>query len=189
MSKGWRRTLCRICNRRKEVCVGGERIRWSRPCCKVCKEGIIERIDSDPPLPSTCYSYTFVIPKSTKKLLMIFHLVDFNEVLLQSPPPGFSLCSSKQLADRLCSWPSDALLFCTHVDLKNAFWSFVLPRRRRKVFALDSVRTGERVCCIGCVECLLAENIRHWCVRWLCSELFRELSLPIWSFSIISRIS
>ena len=37
----------------------------------------------------TCWP--FVIPKSLKKVSMIFHLVDFNNILLR--PLKFSLCS------------------------------------------------------------------------------------------------
>ena len=64
--------------------------------------GLAERLGSGQDLPATCW--TFVIPKSSEKVSMIFHLMDFNEVLPPPPPPPrFSSCSWEQVADRLCS--------------------------------------------------------------------------------------
>ena len=82
--------------------------------------GVVERMVEGPGRPATCWP--FIIPKSLGKVSVIFHLVDFNDTM-----PRFSLCSWEDMANRLSAWPQHEPLYCTHIDLKNAFWSFVLP--------------------------------------------------------------
>ena len=84
----------------------------------------------DPGRPATCWP--FIIRKSSEKVSVIFHLVDFNDTMPR--PARFSLCSWENMADRLNVWPPREPVYCTHIDLKNAFWSFVLPPKAARAF-------------------------------------------------------
>ena len=78
---------------------------------------------------------------------LIFHLVDLH--LLQCKPPRFTLTGWDSTAKVLCEAPHAVGFFCTHVDLRNAFWSFHLPRRFRHVFRFKHAWEGaERVFCM-----------------------------------------
>ena len=90
--------------------------------------GVVEMVVEGPCRLATCWR--FVIPKTSKEVLAIFHLVDFNDTM---PCRGhFSLCSWEDMADRLSAWPQHAPLYCTHID----FWSFVLPATAAGAFRL-----------------------------------------------------
>ena len=65
-------------------------------------------------------------------MFLIFNLVDLNEGLQR--PASFSLDGWEQISRKLAEWLADRPLFCTHVDLKNAFWSFTLPQRHARAF-------------------------------------------------------
>ena len=97
------------------------------------REGVVSIMDESCPMGATCWP--FVIPKSTEKVSLIFNLVEFNESLHK--PLSFSLDGWEQISRRLAEWPADRPLFCTHVNLKNAFWSFKLPRRHERAFPPD----------------------------------------------------
>ena len=118
-----------------------------RPMVKwLLREGIVAIMDEDCPLRATCWP--FVIPKSTEKVSLIFNLVEFNESLHK--PLSFSLDGWEQISKKLADWPADRPLFCTHVDLKNAFWSFKLPRRHERAFRFRMRWEGvERVFCMS----------------------------------------
>ena len=92
--------------------------------------GGVARVVEEPGRPATCWP--FIIPKSSEKVSVIFHLVDFNDTMPR--PARFSLCSWENMADRLSAWPPREPLYCTHIDLKNAFWSFVLPPKAARAF-------------------------------------------------------
>ena len=94
--------------------------------------GVVERVLEDPGRPATCWP--FIIPKSSDKVSVIFHLVGFNNTMPRSA--RFSLCSWENMADRLSAWPPREPLYCTHIDLKNAFWSFVWPPKAARAFRL-----------------------------------------------------
>ena len=84
----------------------------------------------------------------TEKVSLIFNLVAFNENLHK--PLSFSLDGWEQISKKLADWPADRPLFCTHVDLKNAFWSFKLPRRHERAFRFRMRWEGvERVFCMS----------------------------------------
>ena len=95
---------------------------------------------------------------------MIFHLVDFNEVLPSPPPPRFW----EQAADCLCLWPFDAPLLCTHVELKNTFWSLVPPPKAEQVFRFGFRPGG-------------GAHVLYWMRRmpfgWKCSALVCQVAL------------
>ena len=91
---------------------------------------VVERVVEDPDRPTTCWP--FIIPKSSEKVSVIFHLADFNDTMPR--PACFSLCSLENMADRLSAWPPRETLFCTHIDLKKSFWSFVLPPKAWRAF-------------------------------------------------------
>ena len=110
------------------------------------REGVVSIMDEGCPMGATCWP--FVIPKSTEKGSLIFNLVEFNESLHK--PLSFSLDGWEQISQRLAEWPADRPLFCTHVDLKNAFWSFKLPRRHERAFRFRVRWEGvERVFCMS----------------------------------------
>ena len=118
-----------------------------RPMVKwLLREEIVTIMDESCPLRATCWP--FVIPKSTEKVSLIFNLVEFNESLHK--PLSFSLDGWEQISKKLADWPANRPLFCTHVDLKNAFWSFKLPRRHERAFRFRMRWEGvERVFCMS----------------------------------------
>ena len=61
------------------------------------------------------------------------------------PPPRFLLRSREQLSKLLVTFYPGVPLYGTHIDLKNAFWSFVLPESARTVFRLRSSPSGRVV--------------------------------------------
>ena len=61
------------------------------------------------------------------------------------PPPRFSLRSWEQLSKLLVTFYPGVPLYGTHIDLKNAFWNFVLPESARTVFCLCSGPSGRVV--------------------------------------------
>ena len=76
-------------------------------------------------------------------------------------PPTFQLPSWEGIAQLLAATPRSRRLFCTHVDLTNAFWSFRLPPQMRvavrfrdrlggQVFALDRLPLGWKISLIFC---------------------------------------
>ena len=93
--------------------------------------GGVERVLENLGRPATCWP--FIIPKSSEKVSVIFHLVDINHTMPR--PARFLLCSWQNMADRLNAWPPREPLYCTHIGLKNAaFWSFVLPPKAARAF-------------------------------------------------------
>ena len=91
---------------------------------------VVSILDRDFPLRATCWP--FIIPKTTEKVSLIVNLVDFNEGLKK--PASFSLDGWEQISHKLAEWPTDRPPFCTHVNLKNASWSFTLPRQHARAF-------------------------------------------------------
>ena len=68
-------------------------------------------------LPADCW--LLVIPKSSEKVSLISHLGDLNDT--QPRPPHFMLAGWEKVAGLLADYPAHGPIFCTHVDLKNAF--------------------------------------------------------------------
>ena len=60
-----------------------------------------------------------------------------------SDPPTFQLPSWEGIARLLAATPRSRHLFCTHVDLTNAFWSFRLPTEMRVAFRFRSRPGGQ----------------------------------------------
>ena len=52
---------------------------------------VVDRVVEDPGRPVTCWP--FIVPKSSEKVSVIFHFVDFNDTMPR--PARFSLCSWK----------------------------------------------------------------------------------------------
>ena len=61
--------------------------------------GVVERVVEDPGRPATCRP--FIIPKSSEKVWITFHLVDFNDTMPR--PARFSLCSWEDMPQCLAS--------------------------------------------------------------------------------------
>ena len=108
--------------------------------------GVVSIMDRNCPLRATCWS--FIIPKTTQKVSLIFNLVDLNEGLQK--PESFSLHGWEQISHKLAEWPVDRPLFCMRVNLKNAFLSFTLPRRHARAFRWRLRWEGEeRIFCMS----------------------------------------
>ena len=86
--------------------------------------GVVGIMDWGYPLRATCWP--FIIPKITEKVSLIFNLGDLNEFLHKLA--SFSLDARVQISHKLAERPAGKLLSYTHIDLKNALWSFALPR-------------------------------------------------------------
>ena len=126
MLNGWFPSLRRRCPPLRRSSTSVRRTRW----WSLEVAGLVERVVEHPGRPATCWP--FIIPKSSEKVSVIFHLVDFNDTMPR--PARFSLCSWENMADRLSAWTPREPLYCTHIDLKNAFWSFVLPPKAARAF-------------------------------------------------------
>ena len=69
--------------------------------------------------------FLFIIPKLSRKVSFILSCVGLSE---ESPdPPHFALPSWEGICRLLNQTPPGQRLYATHIDLTNAFWSFVLP--------------------------------------------------------------
>ena len=88
--------------------------------------------------------WPFIIPKTSEKVSLILRCVKQNG-LDGCSPPRFSLRSWEQLSKLLVTFYPGMPLYGTHIDLKNAFWSFVLPELARAVFRLRSGPSGRMV--------------------------------------------
>ena len=108
--------------------------------------GVLKRqwllYDLSEELPPTCWP--FIIPKTSEKVSLILSCVKQNG-LDGCTPPRFSLRSWEQLSKLLVTFYPGVPLYGTHIDLKNAFWSFVLPALARTVFGLRSGPSGRVV--------------------------------------------
>ena len=107
--------------------------------------------------PPSCFP--FIIPKSSEKVSLILSSLGMNERI--GDPPTFQLPSWEGIARMLATTPRSQRLFCTHVDLTNAFWSFCPPPKMRaafrfqdrpggQVFALDRLPFGWKFSPIFC---------------------------------------
>ena len=108
--------------------------------------GVLKRqwllYDLSEDVPPTCWP--FIIPKTSEKVSLILRCVKQNG-LDGCTPPRFSLRSWEQLSKLLVTFYPGVPLYGTHIDLKNAFWSFVLPDSARTVFRLRSGPSGRVV--------------------------------------------
>ena len=82
------------------------------------------------PLPPSCL--LFIIPKSSEKVCLILSCLGMNDRI--GDPPMFQLSSGEGIAQLLAATPRSRRLFCTHVDVTNAFWSSRLPPQMREAF-------------------------------------------------------
>ena len=97
-------------------------------------------------LPPTCWP--FIIPKTSEKVSLILSGVKQNG-LDGCTSPRFLLRSWEQLSNLLVRFYPGVPLYGTHIDLKNAFWSFVLPESAHTVFRLRSGPSGRVVGQLG----------------------------------------
>ena len=84
--------------------------------------------------------FPFIIPKSSAKVSLIMSCVGMNE--FKGKPLGFDLLSWEGVARFLARAPPGVWYYATHVDLSNAFWSFVLPPHARRAFRFRATRGG-----------------------------------------------
>ena len=116
---------------------------------------------SETPLPPSYFP--FIIPKSSEKVSLILSCLGMNEQI--GDPPTFHLPSWEGIAQLLATTLRSQRLFCTHVDLTNAFWSFRPPQEMRaafrfrdrpggQVFALDRLPFGWKFSPIFCQRIL-----------------------------------
>ena len=90
----------------------------------------------------TCWP--FVIPESSEKVSLILSCVKQNG-MDGCRPPRFSLKSWEQLSTILSTFSPGVPLYSTHIDLKTAFWSFLLPESAHTMFRLRSAPNGKVV--------------------------------------------
>ena len=90
-------------------------------------------------LPPTCWPFT--IPLTSEKVSLILGCVKQNG-MDGCTPPRFSLWTWEQLSKPLITFYPGVLLYGTHIDLKNAFWSFVQLESARTLFRLRSGTSG-----------------------------------------------
>ena len=90
-------------------------------------------------LTPTCWPS--IIPKTSEKVSLILSCVKQNG-LDGCKPRRFSLRSWEQLSNLLVTFYPGVPLYGTHIDLKNALWSFVLPESARTIFRLRSGPSG-----------------------------------------------
>ena len=82
-------------------------------------------------LPPTCWS--FIIPKTLEKVSLMLRCVKQNG-LDGGAPRRFLLRSWEQLSKLLVTLYPGVPFYGKHIDLQNAFWSFVLPEPERTLF-------------------------------------------------------
>ena len=85
---------------------------------------------SPPSSPPT--TFCFMIPKSGAKVGLISSCIGMNE--LAGKPPHFDLQPWEKIARFLANAALGIQGYATHVDLSNAFWSFLLPARAQRAF-------------------------------------------------------
>ena len=114
--------------------------------CWLLEAGVVDIMDRGCTPRATCWP--FRIPKTTEKVSLIFNLVDLNEGLQR--PASLSLDGWEQISRKLAEWPAERPLFCTHVDLKNAFQSFTLLWRYARTIHFRLRWEGEdRIFCMS----------------------------------------
>ena len=94
-------------------------------------------LQPDTSLPSV---FPFIIPKSSAKVSLILSCVGMNE--FKGKPPRFDLPSWEGVARFLAGAPPGVRYYAMHVDLSNAFWSFVLPPHARRAFRFRATGGG-----------------------------------------------
>ena len=113
------------------------------PILETLKEARVLQPDTSPPS-----VFPFIIPKSSAKVSLILSSVGMNE--FKGKPPGFDLPSWELVARFLAGAPPDVGYNATHVDLSNAFVSFVLPPHARRAFRFRAGGGGQSTAWIGC---------------------------------------
>ena len=94
------------------------------------------------PPPHTCWP--FIIPKTSEKVSLMLSCVKQNG-MDGCTPPRFWWRSWEQLSKLLITFFRGVPLYGTHINLKNALWSFVLPESARTLFRLRSGPSGKVV--------------------------------------------
>ena len=105
------------------------------PIVATFREARVLQPESSPPS-----VFPFIIPKSRAKVSLILSCVGMNE--FKGKPPGFDLPSWEGVARFLAGAPPGVQYYATHVDLSNAFWSFVLPPHARRAFRFRATGGG-----------------------------------------------
>ena len=95
--------------------------------------------DESPSLSPTCFP--FVIPKNDITCSLILSCVGIHRGL-HLKPPKFSLASWEGIGRWMAEQPAGVELYGTHIDLSNAFWSFLLPRKARRIFRFLTHQKG-----------------------------------------------
>ena len=105
------------------------------PIVATLDEAQVLKPDTSPPS-----VFPFIIPKSSAKVSLILSCVGMSE--FKGKPPGFDLPSWEGVACFLAEAPPGVQYYATHVDLSNAFWSFVLPAHARRAFRFRATGRG-----------------------------------------------
>ena len=114
--------------------------------------------------------FPFIIPKSSRKVSLILSCVGLNE---ESPdPPHFALPSWEGICRLLNQTPPDEQLYATHIDLTNAFWSFILPEGVDRAFRAR-VRPGGPV--VGATRLPFGWKFSPYLCQRILGDLLRKL--------------
>ena len=101
------------------------------------RTGVLD--DEDSSLPPT--SFPFVLPKNDVKCSLVLSCVGIHRCM-HLKPPKFSLASWEGTGRWMAEQPSEAQSYGTHIDPSNAFWSFLLPTKARRIFGFYAHQKG-----------------------------------------------
>ena len=116
--------------------------------------------------------FPFIIPKSSRKVSLILSCVGLNEESMD--PPHFALPSWEGICRLLNQTPPDQRLYATHIDLTNAFWSFILPEGVDRAFRAR-VRPGGPV--VGATRLPFGWKFSPYLCQRILGDLLRRLIL------------
>ena len=123
--------------------------------------------------------FPFIIPMSSRKVSLILSCVGLNE---ESPdPPHFALPSWEGICRLLNQTPPGQRLYATHIDLTNAFWSFVVPEGVDTAFRAR-MRPGGPV--VGATRLSFGWKFSPYLCQRILGTCYDRTSRGMWSYCI-----
>ena len=87
----------------------------------------------DEPMSLSPTCFPFMIPKNEIKCSLILSCVGIHKGMYLKPPK-FSLASWENIGRWMAEQDQSVQLYGTHIDLTNAYWSFLLPPKAQRIF-------------------------------------------------------
>ena len=87
----------------------------------------------DEPMSLSPTCFPFVIPKNEIKCSLILSCVGIHKGMYLKPPK-FSLALWENIGRWMAEQDPSVQLYGTHIDLTNAYWSFLLPPKAQRIF-------------------------------------------------------